>query len=61
MKKNIIVAYETWHYDKYFQLLFLLSLVHVIVSQACAIGWADLELFSKMDLLLMPKVEYPIG
>ena len=26
-----------------------------------AIGWANLELFSKMDLLLMPKVEYPIG
>ena len=25
------------------------------------VGWADLELFSKMDLLLMPKVEYPIG
>ena len=31
------------------------------IAEHCALGWADLELFSKMDLLLMPKVEYPIG
>ena len=30
-------------------------------SGGCKIGLADLELFSKMDLLLIPKVEYPIG
>ena len=40
---------------------FIIVINRFELSGHCIIGWADLELFSKMDLLLMPKVEYPIG